>query len=75
MKRRHFVKNVSLTAAGLSVLPSSYAFTKADKKVRLGIIGVGLRGQNHLENMLRRNDVQSGSICDINPRCWRTAKP
>jgi predicted dehydrogenase len=74
MKRRHFVKNLSLTTAGLAVLPSGYAFFKADKKVRLGIIGVGLRGQNHLENMLRRPDVDVVSICDINSRMLDDAK-
>jgi len=74
MKRRHFVKNVSLTAAGLATFPSAFAFTRADKKVRLGIIGVGLRGQNHLENMLRRNDVDVVSICDINPRMLDDSK-
>lgn len=74
MKRRDFVKNVSLTAAGLAVLPESYSMIRADKKVRLGIIGVGLRGQNHLENMLRRPDVDVVSICDINPRMLEDSK-
>ncbi len=72
MKRRHFVKNISLTAAGLAVLPS--AFAKADKTVRLGIIGVGLRGQNHLENLLRRADVTVVSICDINAQMLNDSK-
>ena len=74
MERRHFVKNLSLTAAGLAVLPSGYASFKAEKKVRLGLIGTGLRGQNHLENMLRRADVEVVSICDINPRMLDDAK-
>lgn len=74
MKRRHFVKNLSFTAAGLAVLPFNYAFIKADKKVRLGIIGAGLRGQNHLENMLRRPDVDVISICDISPRMLADSK-
>jgi predicted dehydrogenase len=76
MKRRSFVKNLSVTAAGLAVLPasSSFAASRADTKVRLGIIGTGLRGQNHLENMLRRTDVEVVALCDINPRMLDSAK-
>jgi predicted dehydrogenase len=74
MKRRHFVKNLSFTAAGLAVLPASFAGTAHATKVRLGIIGVGLRGQNHLENMLRRSDVEVVSICDLNPRMLADSK-
>jgi len=74
MKRRSFVKNLSLTAAGLAALPSTYAFTQVAKKVRLGLIGTGLRGQNHLENMLRRSDVEVISLCDINARMLTDSK-
>jgi len=74
MKRRHFVKNISFTAAALAVLPSGFAAPAADKKVRIGIIGVGLRGQNHLENLLRRTDVEVVSICDINAQMLGDSK-
>jgi hypothetical protein len=37
----------------------------ADTKVRLGFIGVGMRGQNHLDLGMRRNDVDVIAICDI----------
>jgi hypothetical protein len=74
MQRRHFVKNVSLAAAGLAVLPAAYAVVPAEKKVRIGIIGVGLRGQNHLENLLRRADVEVVSICDIDARMLNDSK-
>jgi predicted dehydrogenase len=40
----------------------------ADKKVRLAFIGVGSRGQNHLDNALRRNDVDVVAVCDIDER-------
>ena len=74
MERRQFVKNISLATTGLAILPSNYMFGQADKKVRIGIIGVGLRGQNHLENLLRRSDVEVVSICDINPRMLNDSK-
>ncbi|HTJ49799.1 MAG TPA: Gfo/Idh/MocA family oxidoreductase [Cyclobacteriaceae bacterium] len=66
--RREFIKTTTAASLGVSVL-SSYAFGNVDKeKVRLGFIGVGLRGQNHLENALRRNDVEVVAICDIQQR-------
>ena len=34
-------------------------------KARIGFIGVGLRGQDHLELALRRDDVDVIAICDI----------
>jgi hypothetical protein len=74
MKRRHFVRNLSLTAAGLAVLPPSFGGAPTATKVRLGIIGVGLRGQNHLQNLLRRADVDIVSICDISPRMLEDSK-
>jgi hypothetical protein len=65
MKRRHFVRNAALGSAAFAILPSGTLF--ADK-VRLGIIGTGLRGQNHLENALRRSDVDIVAVCDIDER-------
>lgn len=75
MLRRHFIRNTSLAAAGVAVLPTNQLFSKrAESKVRIGIIGVGLRGQNHLELLLRRNDVEVISICDISDRMLGMAK-
>ena len=64
MKRRTFVQNTMMAAAAASILPSSL-HASADKKVRLAFIGVGLRGQNHLDNALRRADVEVVAICDV----------
>lgn len=75
MQRRNFIKHTGLAAAGLAVLPSAKLFAGTlDAKVKMGIIGVGLRGQNHLELLLRRNDVELVSICDINDRMLSSAK-
>lgn len=67
--RRSFIKNAAIAATGLTILPSSSIFSQ-DKgaKVRLGFIGVGLRGQNHLDLALRRNDVEVIAICDVQQR-------
>lgn len=69
MNRRDFVKNTSLTAAAFTLLPASQLFAQPIKtKVRIGFIGVGLRGQNHLELALKRSDTEVVAICDINER-------
>lgn len=69
MNRRTFVRNASLATAAISVLPASQLFSQRTKnKVNIAIIGVGLRGQNHLELLLKRSDVEVVAICDINER-------
>ncbi len=65
MNRRNFVKSTGIAAAAFSILPVSELFAQK-QKVRIGIIGVGLRGQNHLELALMRSDTEVVAICDIN---------
>lgn len=74
MKRRTFVKNSAIAAAGFAFIPSQRLMANADKKVRLAFIGTGLRGQAHLDNALRRNDVDVVAICDIDERMLGLAK-
>ncbi|MFN7115401.1 MAG: Gfo/Idh/MocA family protein [Saprospiraceae bacterium] len=64
--RRDFIKETTIAGAGLTILPSAAVFANnADEKVRLGFIGVGFRGQSHLDLALRRNDVEVVALCDI----------
>jgi predicted dehydrogenase len=72
MNRRTFVKNSAIAAGGFAILPSGSLFA-ADQKVRLAIIGTGLRGQNHLDNALRRTDVEVVAICDVDDRMLQMA--
>jgi predicted dehydrogenase len=65
--RREFIKKATLAGVGISLL-SSGVFAKADSKVRLGFIGVGLRGQGHLQLALNRPDVEVVAICDVQQR-------
>ena len=69
IKRRDFIKTTAIAGVGLAVAPS-IAFGKKtpDSKLRLGFIGVGLRGTWHLENSLKRNDVEVTAICDIDAK-------
>jgi predicted dehydrogenase len=64
MHRRNFIKNSSLATAGFALLPGGSLFAQG-KKIKMGIIGTGLRGQDHLELLLKRNDTDVVAICDI----------
>lgn len=69
MRRRDFIKNAAVTSAGMAVLPSVNLFANtAEGKIRLAFIGTGLRGQNHLENVFRRSDVEVVAVCDVDDR-------
>ncbi len=64
--RKNFLKNSAITAAGMMILPADVVFGRSmQNKVRLGFIGTGLRGQDHVELALRRDDVDIVAICDI----------
>lgn len=70
------MKAATLTGLGMSLSAtelfsqsqSSSKFVADANKVRLGFIGVGLRGQGHLELALNRADVDVVAICDVQQR-------
>jgi Oxidoreductase family, NAD-binding Rossmann fold len=64
MDRRDFIKQGTLVTAGLAILPTSSLFAESTQKVRLGYIGVGLRGRDHIGEGLLRDDVEIVAICD-----------
>ena len=75
MQRKEFLKNTGLAAASLAIMPSTDLFANnADPKVKVAMIGVGLRGQNHLDLVLRRDDVELVAICDIDDRMLTRSK-
>lgn len=75
MKRRKFISNSLLLSSSASIFPSILTGTKEEqKKVRLGFIGVGLRGQSHLDMAMYRSDVDIIAICDIDPKAITIAK-
>ena len=69
--RRNFIKKSAIVGAGFAIVPNltfGFANNNNGEKLRVGLIGVGLRGTNHLDNVLLRNDVLVTAICDIDPR-------
>ena len=74
--RRDFIRKTAVASAGISLLPHlSYGMSKnKQQKLRVGLIGIGLRGTNHLNNLLNRDDVTITAICDIDSRRIKIAK-
>lgn len=67
--RRDFIKTAAIAGAGLAIAPKiAFAGRKLGTKVRLGFIGLGLRGDVHLVNSLNRNDIEVIALCDIDPK-------
>ena len=67
-KRRSFIKKTALAGTAMATLPN-YSFGISNsilkEKLNVGMIGVGLRGSNHMNNLLQRDDVNIIAICDI----------
>ena len=66
MDRRSFIKSSAVAGIGLSTISiPNVLFGKDDRNVRIGLIGVGLRGRNHLNVLLQRDDTEVVAICDV----------
>ena len=74
--RRTFIKQTAVATAGLTLAPSlSLGQNNLFKStLNVGLIGVGLRGTNHLTNLIQRVDVHITAICDIDPTRIAIAK-
>lgn len=69
MHRKTFLRNSGILAASIAAFPSTSLFSqKSAANLKVGIIGVGMRGQGHLDLLLRRKDVDVTAICDIDNR-------
>jgi len=67
--RRTFIKQTTAASAGLMLSPNwATPFGRSSSfMLRVGLIGVGLRGTNHLSNLIQRDDVEVKALCDIDP--------
>ena len=66
LTRKDFISTTAVTAAGLLLLPADVVFGRTpNQKVKLGFIGTGLRGQDHIDLALRRDDIEIVAICDV----------
>lgn len=79
--RRNFLQTASIAGAA-TVVPTSLFSTsteplpgkKTKEKIKVGLLGVGLRGQNHLELLLKREDCVVSAINDIDPKAIGIAR-
>lgn len=69
MRRRTFIQEASMLGMGALILPNSLfaSHTELSNKVRIGIIGIGFRGQAHVEELLKRDDVEIVAYADPDP--------
>lgn len=75
MLRKDFIKGAGVAAASLAIFPAdTLSAMPGDRTLNVAIIGVGLRGQSHLDLLLRRADVAVTAICDIDDRMLTSAK-
>ena len=66
--RRTFLYKSAVAGSGLILSPHfAFAGSSGQEVLRVGLIGIGLRGTNHLKNLLLREDVSIAAICDIDP--------
>ena len=75
--RRKFIKNTSVLGAGVLTAPNivnAFMGKSQNSKLNVGMIGVGLRGTNHLSNLLMRKDVNITAVCDLDPERIAIAK-
>jgi len=68
--RRSFIKKSAIVGVGLALPNLGFGLSgfKFEGQLKLGLIGVGLRGTNHLNNVLQRKDVLITAICDVDPK-------
>ncbi|MEL4181619.1 Gfo/Idh/MocA family protein [Roseateles sp. PN1] len=70
LHRRQFLRASSASLAttlGASTLPTWAQASGKGRRLRLGLIGTGMRGQVLLKALLRRDDVDVVALCDIEP--------
>src|SRR5882724_4353410 len=71
--RRDFMKQAALTSAALLAYPSARVLG-ANDRIRIGMIGVGGRGQELLKQVLELPDIQLVAIADVYSRRREEAK-
>jgi predicted dehydrogenase len=75
MNRKTFLQTAATLGMGALILPGSLAAQNRNSStlVRLGFIGVGFRGQSHIEEMLKRSDVEIVAMADPDQRMMKDA--
>lgn len=74
MNRREFVSKTAATAA-LSIISPVASFSgSSSSALKIALIGIGARGTDHLQVILRREDVVVTALCDIDSNALKKAQ-
>ena len=65
INRRDFIKTTATAGAAATLMPTSLFSSPAKKRVKMGFIGTGLRGQGMLWLTTKYPEVEIPAICDI----------
>jgi len=75
MRRRQFLRSSLAAPAVLSTAPAFSAPQKRSlEKLNVAVLGSGLRGQSHIDLLLRRDDCDVVAIADIDAEMIRRTK-
>ena len=70
--RRAFLMQAGVgAAAAWSAATAPSSAMGANDRLSVGVIGPGGMGSHHLDELLRRNDVQVAYVCDVDANRWR----
>lgn len=64
LNRRDFILGAAALGSGLAVSPAAPVFARGKSRLRIAMIGTGLRGQSQLGPLLSRDDVELVAIAD-----------
>ena len=74
MNRRSFIEKSAVASFAALMLPNSlFANSLKSEKVKVGLIAVGFRGQVHLDELLKRKDVEVVAIAEPDERMIKYA--
>ncbi len=65
INRRDFIKTTATASAAATVMPTSLFSSQANKQVKMGFMGTGMRGQWVLSLAAKYPEVDIPAICDI----------
>jgi len=71
--RREFVKGATGAAVAVAGMPPAVLWGKDDRRIRVGVIGTGLRGRSLLRLVLQRSDTDVPAVCDVDPDALQRA--
>lgn len=70
--RRSFLMKAG-TSAVVASAAGALSAASVSNRIRIGVIGPGGMGMNHVRNLARRDDVQIAAVCDVDSHRLETA--